>query len=124
MNTKKTSSRGAAFRTSALYGAVLLALLVPGAAWAQQSGGFGLEEPTKPPPDPEKVAELTQVRSEIEFGAGYVSDDSFRFGKYNGLEEDGAFGVLNLDINGRNAWDSGDARYWSLEATDLGLSSR
>jgi len=102
----------------------MLALLVPGAAWSADGGGFGLEEPTKPPPDPEKVAELTQVRSEIEVGAGYVSDDSFRFGKYNGLEEDGAYGVLNFDINGRNAWDSGDARYWNLTGKDVGLSSR
>jgi len=123
MNARMTKSREVAFRKSVLYGAVMLAWLLPGAGMAQQAG-FALDEPAKSPPDPEQVEELTQVRSEIEAGIGYVSDDSFKFGKYTGLEKQGAFGVLNLDLRGRGPYDGDSAKYWSLTGSDLGLSSR
>jgi hypothetical protein len=32
---------------------------------------------------------------EVEGGAGYVSDDSYKFGEYNGLQDKGAYPVAN-----------------------------
>lgn len=85
---------------------------------------FALEETAEPQTDPEKLKELTQVRSSVEVGAYYTSDDSFRFGRYTGLNEQGATPLLNLDLFHRGAYDGDSARYWSLKAANLGLDSR
>ena len=89
---------------------------------AQSAGGelFSVEDSD----DPERLKELTQIRSSVEFGLFYVSDDSFKFGRYTGLVDQGPELLLNLDIFKRGDWDSDDAGYWSLQAADLGLDSR
>ena len=56
---------------------------------------------------------------EIELGAGYVSNDSFKFGEYNGLHEEGLSLALDVDAQYRD----GEAGYLDLEATDLGLDN-
>lgn len=53
-------------------------------------------------------------------GAGYVSDDSAKFGEYTGLNEQGAYGVADAD--GR--YRSKDGLWLDLSAVDLGLDSR
>ncbi len=94
----------------------------PGSA---QEDAFSLDtEEETASPDPETVRELTQMRSEVEVGVGWVSDDSFTFGKYSGLERQGGFAVLDVDLRRRGAYDGPDARYWSLTGSDLGLTSR
>ena len=35
--------------------------------------------------------------SEIELGIGYVSDDAYKFGRYNGLQSKGPFVVADID---------------------------
>lgn len=100
----------------------VVAFLLPPALPAQE--GFGLDEPAKPPPDPETIRELTEVRSEIEFGLGHVSDSSFKFGKYTGLEQEGVFGVLDLDIHKRGPYDGDSAQYFRVIGSNLGLTSR
>jgi len=57
---------------------------------------------------------------EIELGVGNVSDDSFKFGEYNGLNEQGAFAVANAKLRYRNP----DAHYLDLSVRELGLDSR
>lgn len=57
---------------------------------------------------------------EAELGAGYVSDDSFKFGEYNGLEDDGAFLIGNATARYRD----GNAGYLDLKIRDLGLDTR
>jgi MtrB/PioB family decaheme-associated outer membrane protein len=57
---------------------------------------------------------------EIEAGVGYVSDDSFKFGEYNGLYDKGGFLIGNAALRYRNK----DASYLDLQARDLGLDSR
>lgn len=106
----------------ALYAAVLLGLLAPALAIAQEDP-FSLEEP-EAPVDPDVTADLTEVRSFVEFGVGYVDDDSFRFGRYSGLEEEGAYGVLNFDWYRRAAYDSPDPTFTRFTGENLGLSSR
>ena len=57
----------------------------------------------------------------VEPGIGYVSDVSFRFGDYTGLEERGGFGDLGAALRYRGA-ESGDAL--DLRVDHLGLDSR
>lgn len=62
----------------------------------------------------------TGMNGEVEVGVGDVSDDSFKFGDYTGLNEEGAYFIGNADLRYRGE----DARYWDLTAEDLGLDSR
>jgi MtrB/PioB family decaheme-associated outer membrane protein len=56
----------------------------------------------------------------ITAGAGAVSDDSFRFGDYRGLEAEGAFAILGGSLLYRN-----EAGYYTdLYLQDFGLDSR
>ena len=57
---------------------------------------------------------------EIEFGLGYVSDDSFKFGQWTGLNEKGSYPIVNADMYYR----AEDASYIDLSVTELGLKSR
>ncbi len=57
---------------------------------------------------------------EVELGVGNVSDKSFKFGEYNGLNEDGAFGI----VNGNARYRDEDANFMNLSVQDLGLDSR
>ncbi|MDH3221952.1 MAG: MtrB/PioB family decaheme-associated outer membrane protein [Gammaproteobacteria bacterium] len=58
--------------------------------------------------------------AEIDVGAGYVSNDSNKFGEYNGLNEAGTFPILDLDATYRDE----NANYLDIRADDLGLSNR
>jgi MtrB/PioB family decaheme-associated outer membrane protein len=55
----------------------------------------------------------------VEIGVGYVSDENFEFGEYNGLDEDEAYIIGNVDWSG----SSGDS-FWNLSGRDLGLDTR
>ncbi len=58
---------------------------------------------------------------DLDIGVGAVSDDSFKFGEYNGLNEDGAHLIGDMRILYRN---EEDARYYDLHGHDLGLDTR
>jgi len=60
------------------------------------------------------------IWSEIEFGLGFVSDDAYKFGRYNGMQTDGVFVVGDIKI--KSFEENGD--FWNLRATNLGLESR
>ncbi|QFU76814.1 MtrB/PioB family decaheme-associated outer membrane protein [Halioglobus maricola] len=62
---------------------------------------------------------LSEYRGTVELGLGYTSDDNFMFGRYNGLQEDGATLIGNLN------WQdfSGDSN-WRVTLSDLGLDTR
>lgn len=91
--------------------------LCPLAAMAQQ-GGFSLGAA------PEKEEPKPIFTQEIEAGAAYNSEDSFKFGEYTGRDNEGPYGIGNLHIGKRDAYDSEGTQYWSLTGTDLGLDSR
>lgn len=79
--------------------------------------------PAAPEPSDE-VKALTVADHSLELGLGGVSDSSFKFGEYNGLEEQGAFLVGSLALQGGGRYDSDDATRWILDATHLGLDTR
>jgi MtrB/PioB family decaheme-associated outer membrane protein len=56
----------------------------------------------------------------VQLGLGYVSDDNFMFGQYNGLYEEGTTVIGNL------RWQdfSSSTGYWRASVDDLGLDTR
>lgn len=67
---------------------------------------------------------FTTNPSIVEFGLNYNSDDSFRFGDFTGLEEERAYFLGRMDLWSRSGYDSGSARFWRFQASNLGLNSR
>ena len=53
---------------------------------------------------------------------GYVSDDSAKFGEYNGLDKKGGYGIVDFGVWGD--FDSTDPTRWKILGTDLGLDTR
>ncbi|KPK37718.1 MAG: hypothetical protein AMJ69_10585 [Gammaproteobacteria bacterium SG8_47] len=53
-------------------------------------------------------------------GLGYVSEDSFKFGDYTGLNKEGWYLIGDAEAKYRGE----DADYWDLRIIDLGLDSR
>ena len=68
--------------------------------------------------------ELTTPQNSVELGGGGVSHGSYKFGEYNGLEDQGAFGIASFHLAGGGAYDGTDATRWHLNATDLGTAAR
>jgi MtrB/PioB family decaheme-associated outer membrane protein len=62
----------------------------------------------------------TGWRGDLDFGLGYVTDDSLRFGDYRGLDEKGFYAAVDGDLHFRNL----DGRYFDMYARDLGYDSR
>jgi MtrB/PioB family decaheme-associated outer membrane protein len=56
----------------------------------------------------------------LELGAGYVSDESAKFGEYNGLDQQGGYAIGNAESRYRRR----DGTWLNLTARDLGLDSR
>jgi MtrB/PioB family decaheme-associated outer membrane protein len=81
-------------------------------------------ESAEPPSGQDAVAQLTQPSSELEVGVGDVTQGSYKFGEFNGLEHRGAFPILNLDLSGGGSYDSDSRARWNVVGTDLGLDTR
>ena len=58
--------------------------------------------------------------NEIEFGIGSVSDDAWKFGRYNGLYQKGPYFIGDIYTQDINE----DGEYWQVRGTNLGLESR
>lgn len=56
----------------------------------------------------------------IETGIGYLNDDAYRFGRYTGLTDEGAYLLGDINAHGHGE----DASYWKIRGTNLGLDSR
>ena len=70
------------------------------------------------------AASQTTPGKKVEIGVGGVSDSSFKFGEYNGLQNQGPFGVGKFDLRGGAAYDSGSTWRWRIAGTNLGLETR
>lgn len=66
----------------------------------------------------------TSPQKKVEFGVGGVSDSSFKFGEYNGLQNDGPFGIASFNLRGGAAYDSKSTWRWSFQGRNLGLENR
>jgi MtrB/PioB family decaheme-associated outer membrane protein len=70
------------------------------------------------------AASQTKPENKVDLGVGAVSDSSFKFGEYNGLQNSGPFGVGNFDFRGGAPFDSKSTWRWNMKGTNLGLESR
>ena len=68
-----------------------------------------------------EITALTKPESSIQFGIGYVDVDNRRFGQYNGLNDKGAYGLLDADIVKR---DDATGTWLKFRGRNLGLDSR
>ncbi|MBT8132039.1 MAG: MtrB/PioB family decaheme-associated outer membrane protein, partial [Gammaproteobacteria bacterium] len=57
---------------------------------------------------------------DIDAGAGYVTDDAYRFGDYRGFDDDHTIFIGSFDMD---YWTNGGS-YWEATGRDLGLDSR
>src|SRR5690242_12897101 len=69
-------------------------------------------------------ATYTKPKNTVEFGIGVVSDSSFKFGEYNGLQNSGPFELSKFDLRGGAPYDSGSTLRWHFYGNDLGLETR
>ncbi len=68
---------------------------------------------------------LTHPTNMVDFGALYSSQSSAKFGEYNGLNEEGFYGLGGFDVRGGKGYDSANsALRWKLNGTNLGTTSR
>lgn len=95
----------------------LLALGAAGSVYAQEAAAAD-EAPEV------TAAQFTQRTNYVEVGGAYQSDNSFKFGEYNGLDRQGLFGLLNFLVQGGASFDSDDTTRWQVVGTNLGLDSR
>ena len=58
--------------------------------------------------------------NEVELGLGYIANDAYHFGRYNGMIDQGPY--IIGDIKAKHFYD--DASFWRLRGTNLGLDSR
>src|ERR1039458_624629 len=70
------------------------------------------------------AASQTKPANKADLGVGAVSDSSFKFGEYNGLQNSGPFGIGNFDISGGAPYDSKSTLRWQMKGTNLGLENR
>jgi MtrB/PioB family decaheme-associated outer membrane protein len=98
--------------TLAVQGALMVMLVMPLAAFAEE----------------DEVAALTHPANSVEIGGENVSQKSAKFGEYNGLEKKGADFVGNLNVRGGDAYNSHEGgegvNRWEIKGTDLGTTSR
>jgi hypothetical protein len=65
------------------------------------------------------AAELTQQSSTVEVGVTNTSENSAKFGEYNGLEKQGAHANVGIDVRGGSSYDSESATRFRIKGTDL-----
>ena len=95
----------------------LAGAMVTAGAQAQEAEGFMLD-------DVEVAEEKPFFTSEVEVGLGYADGTDFKFGEYNGLDDDGAFFIGNIDILRRGPYDGDDLSYFRARGRNLGLDVR
>ena len=85
-----------------------------------------------PPPSHNQITQLplpppalaAPYKAELILGGGWQSNVGIRYGRFNGLANNGFIGLGGFSLKGGDAWDSGDTFYYEAVGTDLGLSTR
>jgi MtrB/PioB family decaheme-associated outer membrane protein len=98
-----TTSNG--FRLNAIAGALLAAFAPPGIAAEEE----------------EDITALTRPGSTVSAGVGYATDDARRFGQYNGIKDEGAYLLFDIDFRRR---DDETGTWLALRGRNLGLDHR
>ena len=85
--------------------------------WAQDKEPEEQEKEQKKPTPAE-------IASSVRLGVYYLSEDSYRYGKYSGLTDEGFYPLVDFTWQKRPEWNSGDTVRWRLQGWRLGLDSR
>ena len=102
-----------------ILGFTILALLAPPVTvWAQD------EDKKTDDGKKTQASEEPAVQKEITIGAWYLGDDSYRYGKYSGLRDDGAYALFDFKLEKRPDPKSDDTTRWRFQGWRLGLDSR
>lgn len=64
-----------------------------------------------------------QISGNLTLGLGLLSDDSYRFGRYNGIVDQGAAPLFSLQLQTQPFWKSNDPRYAWLDVNYYGTGS-
>ena len=64
------------------------------------------------------------AQGQVELGAGFSSEDSFKLGEYNGLVDSQVFGVGAFSLENASRYDADTSSWWSLNGANLGLETR
>lgn len=73
----------------------------------------------------DELYSLTHPINTVDFGALYISQKSAKFGEYNGLNDQGFYGLGGFDVRGGEGYDRKDsALRWELNGANLGTTSR
>lgn len=59
--------------------------------------------------------------SSVTIGAGYSTEDSYRFGQYSGISSEGTYGIGSFGLQGTR--QSGEGDYWRLDGDQIGLET-
>ncbi|NIP49987.1 MAG: MtrB/PioB family decaheme-associated outer membrane protein [Gammaproteobacteria bacterium] len=60
----------------------------------------------------------------VELGLIYNSEDSFKFGEYTGIVDEGFYADFNFNVDLLTPYDDDSTRYMEFYGTDVGLDSR
>jgi MtrB/PioB family decaheme-associated outer membrane protein len=67
------------------------------------------------------MQKLTKPGSAIELGAGIVDKDNRRFGQYNGMVDEGGYGLVDFNLNRR---DEATGNWLQITGRNVGLENR
>lgn len=81
-------------------------LIMASSVWAEQD---------------DSIKRFAKPQSTINFGVGYLFDDNARFGQYNGLRNEGVYGIGNVDIIRRN---DETGTWFKVQGRNLGFKNR
>lgn len=62
--------------------------------------------------------------SSVELGVDYSSQDSLKFGEYNGLQDEGGHVIGNITLRKYSEIGNNTGNFWELTGTNLGLDNR
>lgn len=99
------------------------ALTAAAAVVAAAFGTAAIAEPMLQHRNVSRIADMSRwTDNYVELGVGYNSKDSYKFGEWTGLREDGPFPIVGLNWLSRAA--DNDAAYWQVHGAGLGLETR
>ena len=91
-------------------------------SWAQEENTVDPKDSDKQ--DQDSSEEASEISKEVSVGMYYLDQDSYRFGKYSGLTDKGAYALVDFKIEKRPDPDSSDVTRWRVQGWRLGLDSR
>ena len=98
--------------------AALALFALPSTSWAQDEDSDDKKDSKK------KVVLAEEIQNVATFGFYNLNQDSYRYGKYSGLTDKGAYALVDFRVEKRPDPKSDDTVRWRFQGWRLGLDSR